>query len=73
MAVGVAPQASFTFSPATRLFEGRFRRGGQPPSYDVASDGRFLMLKSPAAQAITAHFVVVLNWLEELRARVPAN
>lgn len=73
MSVAVAPQASFTFAPATQLFEGRFRRRGQPPSYDVAPDGRFLMLKSPATQAITAHFVVVLNWLAELRERVPAN
>jgi serine/threonine-protein kinase len=73
MAVVIASQASFSFSPPTQLFEGRYRRGGQPPSYDVAQDGRFLMLKSPDAQAITAHFVVVLNWFEELRRRVPTN
>lgn len=73
MAVGVGAQASFTFTPPAQLFETRHRRGGQPPSYDVAADGRFLMLKSPTDQAVTAHFVVVLNWIEELRRRVPAN
>jgi Tol biopolymer transport system component len=73
MSIAVGTQASFSFSPPTQLFEGRYRRGGQPPSYDVAPDGRFLMLKSPDAQAITAHFVVVLNWLDELRQRVPGN
>ena len=46
--------------------------------YDVSSDGkRFLLLKDvgPAAGQAdqTPTLVVVLNWLEELKAKVPAR
>ena len=42
--------------------------------YDVAKDGRFLMLKPVAdskARDTTANLIVVLNWLEELKRLVP--
>ena len=42
--------------------EGRNRR------YDVSGDGRFLMLKNAPSE-----LVVVLNWFEDLKARVPLN
>jgi hypothetical protein len=46
------------------LFEtGYVRAGVQPPTYDVASDGRFVMLKSAAGQEPgTRPLNVVLNW-----------
>jgi hypothetical protein len=43
-------------------------------SYDVARDGRFLMLEPPgsaAATAPSAGIVVVQNWTHELERRVP--
>ncbi len=54
------------------LFEGPYfmRRGGYPISYDIAPDGRFLMIRSnPAPIQIN----VVLNWFEELKRLVPTN
>ena len=69
--------AFFAGSPS-KVFDGtqyvssRFGR-----MYDVSPDGqRFLMLKPDASSkqtAASASLVVVLNWFEELRARVPAK
>ena len=43
----------------------------RPRSYDVTPDGeRFLLTKLPGEQA-RPRIMVVLNWFEELRARVP--
>jgi serine/threonine-protein kinase len=45
-------------------------------TYDVAKDGRFLMLKPAAGsktQDATANLVVVLNWFTELQQRVPTR
>jgi Tol biopolymer transport system component len=44
-------------------------------SYDVASDGRFLMIEAAGAEAASggsASIVVVQNWTEELERRVPS-
>jgi hypothetical protein len=52
------------------LFEGTYRTGLQHTNYDIdPASGEFLMLKS-AEQATS--LVVVLNWFEELRARMLA-
>src|SRR5262249_22558653 len=43
----------------------------RPRSYDVSRDGeRFLMTKLPSGQRRPS-IVVVLNWFDELRAKVP--
>jgi Tol biopolymer transport system component len=53
-------RGGFAFTPAVRLFGVRGPLGTQPPSYDVAADGSFLMLKAlPIARA---PLEVVLNW-----------
>jgi serine/threonine-protein kinase len=70
MAVAVQPGATFSFSPAESLFEHNYVTTGQPPTYDVAADGRFLMVKSGAAATIPP-IVLTLNWFEELKRRVP--
>jgi hypothetical protein len=45
------------------------------PNYDVSPDGqRFLMLKDETQQATTStQIVVVQNWFEELKRRVPTG
>ena len=57
------------------LFKDRFsRRGayaGPTSTYDVAPDGRFLMVDP--AQGGGTSFVVVLHWLEELKRLVPTE
>ncbi len=59
----------------TKYYAGSSTRGIDLRSYDVSADGqRFLMVKeaAPAAGAEPPPgIVVVLNWFEELKARVP--
>ncbi len=44
------------------------------PNYDVARDGRFLMLAIPEVEETeTMTITVVLNWLEELKRLVPTD
>jgi hypothetical protein len=45
--------------------------GARSRSYDVAPDGRFLMLVQNRQEEPTIH--VVLNWFEELERLVPSN
>jgi hypothetical protein len=66
----VQPGATFSFSPAESLFEHAYVATGQPPSYDVAADGHFLMVKS-GATATVPPIVITLDWFEELKRRVP--
>jgi serine/threonine-protein kinase len=49
--------------------------GGAARSYDVAPDGRFLFITSPSQLMPGAGLglVVVTNWFEELKIRVPAK
>lgn len=62
----------------TRYYPGSTTRGFDLRAYDVSADGqRFLMIKdaTPADQKSTApaaSMVVVLNWFEELKAKVPS-
>ena len=61
--VPVEPSAPFTFEPPTRLFDASaYKVSGQPPTYDVAKDGRFVMLKDGELPV-----TVILNWAERLR------
>lgn len=46
----------------------------QPPSYDVAADGRFLMIKADdGARDSTTEIVIVQNWDEYVRQLVPSD
>ena len=71
MAVPVQPGAAFSFSPAQFLFETSHALSPQPPSYDVAADGRFLMVKGAGAQVSAPPIVLTLDWFEELKRRLP--
>jgi serine/threonine-protein kinase len=70
-------QSSPTFRAGTprKLFEGRYFAALAGTTYDVTPDGqRFLMIKpSSNARMINPRIIVVDNWLEELRRRVPAE
>ena len=76
MAVEVTTQPNFAASTPRMLFEGRFEFRPQPrANYDVSPDGqRFLMVKtSDQQQDGVRQLVVVLNWFEELKRRVPVG
>ncbi len=45
--------------------------GDRDRAWDVAKDGRFLMLRENLAGQTPAHIVVVENWFQELIERVP--
>jgi Tol biopolymer transport system component len=63
--VGPGTGARFTYEPPVMLIEKSFMRATQPPSFDVAADGRLLMLgRLPAVPS--APIEVIVNW----RARV---
>ena len=42
-------------------------------TYDVAQDGRFLMLELIAEPVLLTQINVVSNWFEELSQRVPLD
>jgi eukaryotic-like serine/threonine-protein kinase len=73
-----------TFIPGkpVRVLNGKYvagstTRGYDLRSYDVSADGqRFLMLKETAGASASAPLptmTVIVNWIEELKARVPAK
>ena len=64
----------FSSGRPTKVFDRKY--SGDFYSYDVTPDGlRFLMMKESDAgdREHRASMVVVLNWLEELRSRMPAQ
>ena len=67
MAVRIKPGASFTPGPPQKLFEAAYAA-----SYDVARDGRFLMIRNPTRRG-PSQLRYVLNWRDEVRSRVPAR
>jgi hypothetical protein len=63
MAVAVDGGLAFNFKPPTFLFEmPEFALGPINQSYDVAPDGRFLMIKAASTGASAPPITVILNW-----------
>jgi hypothetical protein len=82
MRVPLERGAAWAAGSPTKLFAGRFFYSeggpGQGRTYDVSPDGRrFLMVKNSSdgnpSDAPSARFVIVQNWLEELKRRVLTN
>jgi hypothetical protein len=73
--VDEATGATFSAGNPMRVFEARYFAGFNGRTYDVSPDGRrFLMIKDtaatePSAAATPASMVIVLNWVEEVKAR----
>ena len=76
MAVDISTQPGFTAGKPRVLFEGPYLPTPVTfTNYDVSPDGqRFLMLKpNGQTQAAPTQIVVVQNWFEELKQKVPAG
>jgi eukaryotic-like serine/threonine-protein kinase len=78
MAVPVQTSPAFSAGNPARVFETRYLTPNNGRTYDVSADGqRFLMIKGSdndrASGTPPANIVVVLNWLEELKQRVPVK
>jgi serine/threonine-protein kinase len=69
--------ATFSSGNATKVFDTQYATPDRSRTYDVSPDGkRFLMLKDDATRdpnSAPAGIVVVLNWFEELKAKLPAR
>jgi len=73
---------TLTVSAPARVFDDVYRldtggASGGMANYDISPDGkRFVMIEEPKAGSAareTLKFTVVLNWIEELKARVPTK
>ena len=70
MSVAIDTTRGFVAGTPTRLFGGDYQLNG---GYDVTDDGeRFCMVKTKSTPA-SSQIQVVLNWLEELKQRVPTR
>jgi serine/threonine-protein kinase len=78
MGARVAPGPTFAAAAVTKILDGRNYTGGgsygSSRRFDVARDGRFLMVKVGARDAAASpSLVLVQNWFEELRRLAPAR
>ena len=74
MAVSIETEPTFRPGNPEVLFAAPYRIDGpgRGRAWDVAEDGRFLMVREGAAgETTTPHMVVVENWFQELTERVP--
>ena len=66
--VGADTKAGFAYEPPVMLVEKSFMRAPQEPSFDVAADGRLLMLgRVPAGPS--APIEVIVNWRDRVARR----
>ena len=75
MAVSVVAGPTTSFGEPHELFQGQYfgdySSAVAYPYYDVARDGRFLMVQRPASA--TKKVVFVQHWVEELKRLVPTK
>jgi serine/threonine-protein kinase len=71
MTVSINDAATPSLSAPRLLFEGPYQTDPLIglPNYDVAPDGRFIMVSD--SRPTIARFTIVQNWFEELKRRVP--
>ena len=63
--MAVPVRASGGFGVPERIFAGSYAE-----DYDLARDGRFLMVKNPADTPVANRIIVILNWVDDLRSRL---
>jgi Tol biopolymer transport system component len=77
MTVEITEQPGFSAGKPKVLFEGQYKVDqfpGTGNNYDVSSDGqRFLMVKETEQSKSATQIIVVQNWFEDLKRRVPAS
>jgi eukaryotic-like serine/threonine-protein kinase len=70
IAVGVTTGSGFSIGTRSVVLTGDYLTDTSHPNYDVAPDGRFLMMKRAGAESQT---IVVHNWGSELREKTAAR
>ena len=73
MAVDIETKPAFSAGKPRKLFDTAYQRSrAMWSNFDASPDGqRLLMVKPENPSPAASHINVVLNWLEELKARVP--
>jgi eukaryotic-like serine/threonine-protein kinase len=72
MSVPIAAAATFSFGKPVLALDFSDRPASVYRNYDIAPDGsRFILAKESQRGRGASQFIVVLNWLEELKQRVP--
>jgi eukaryotic-like serine/threonine-protein kinase len=75
MSVPLALGPTFTAGRVVTILEGSAYAGRGPflsgRTYDLSLDGRRFLMVKPVASGAAGSLVVVLNWFEELKRRVP--
>ena len=70
MSVAQTTQPTPTAGPPRKLFDGRYLLNDTGDAgYDVAADGRFLMVQPVEPEQPATQINVVLNWFDELKRR----
>ncbi len=67
---------TFTAGNPAKVFDTKYTMHVASRGYDVSADGRrFVMIKpgTVGENALPTSLIVVANWLEELKAKVPAK
>jgi len=75
MAAAITTNPAFSSgTPAAVLDRGNYQFPDSLRQYDVASDGRFLMMKGaePDDETEPSQIIVVQNWFSELERLAPA-
>ncbi len=73
MSVSTTFQPTFRSSRPEVLFERPYLLLPSYPNYDVAADGRFLVIKENEQLTSATVMNVVINWSEELKQKLPAR
>jgi len=71
LSVAISTAPALQWGAPTLLFDRRYF--GSPSPYDVAADGRFLMIKPAPVDDSPGQLKVAVNWLDELVRRVPVR
>jgi eukaryotic-like serine/threonine-protein kinase len=69
MAAAVETQPAFVAKPPRALFADSY----DEVAYDVTPDGRFIMIERVTPESSRTSIVLIQNWLEELKQRVPTR
>jgi len=73
VAVTIETSPSLRIGRPQVLFKNRYVGSVFGASYDVAPDGRFLMIKPSDDETTPRPIYVVQGWFEELKRRVPTT
>jgi hypothetical protein len=72
MAVETNTKSNFSADKPKLVFERRYATYNTMPAYDVTPDGQRFLLAKTAGQG-PQEINIVLNWIEELKQKVPTG